>query len=121
MTIIQNGGNDGRNINDIGSSARTPRPARPQGSPGSTPADPAPSSLNMSARGERFLSLRARLEGLEASRPERVERLRQLVAAGQYRPDSEATAAAMLADPATADALGMGGLGSSSPGAPSQT
>jgi anti-sigma28 factor (negative regulator of flagellin synthesis) len=111
VTIIPNGGNDGRKINDLGGSTRTPRAARPQGSPGDTPAGPAPSSLHMSARGERFLSLRTRLDGLEASRPERLERLTQLVAAGQYQPDSEAIAAAMLNDPATAAALGMRDLG----------
>jgi anti-sigma28 factor (negative regulator of flagellin synthesis) len=60
----------------------------------------------VSAGGERFVSLLARLDGLEASRPERVEQLRQLVAEGRYRPDREAVAAAMLADPATAAALG---------------
>ena len=53
------------------------------------------------------MSLRARLERLDIARAERVERLRQAVADGRYQPDSEATAGAMLADPATAAALGM--------------
>jgi flagellar biosynthesis anti-sigma factor FlgM len=109
VTIIQNGGNDGQGIHDIGGSGRTPRAARPQGTPGkalASPATPNP-SLHVSASGERFVSLRARLEGLDPSRAERVEQLRQLVAAGRYQPDSEAVAAAMLADPATASALGM--------------
>lgn len=106
MTIIQNGGNDPQRTHDVGGSARTPRVARPQGTPGEAPAAPT-SSLQVSAHGERFVSLRVRLEGLQASRTERVERLRQLVAEGRYHPDSEAVAAAMLADPATAAALGM--------------
>ena len=108
MTIIPtNGGNDAQKINNMGGSPRTPRPARPQGAPGEAPAESTTSSLHVSAHGERFVSLRARLEGLDPSRAERVERLRQLVAAGRYQPDSEAVAAAMLADPATAAALGM--------------
>jgi flagellar biosynthesis anti-sigma factor FlgM len=113
VTIIQNGGNDGQGIHDIGGSARTPRAARPQGTPGKAPAAPPTSnpSLHVSASGERFVSLRARLEGLDPFRAERVEQLRQLVAAGRYEPDSEAVASAMLADPATAAALGMRGLG----------
>ena len=121
MTTIPNGGNDGQRIHDVNGSTRLPRAARPQGGSGDGPAGPAASSLHLSARGERFLSLRARLDDLEASRSDRVERLRQLVAAGRYRPDGEAIAAAMLNDPATAAALGMRGLGSSSSGAPSQT
>jgi flagellar biosynthesis anti-sigma factor FlgM len=126
MTTIQNGGNDGQGIHDLGGSARTPRAARPQGTPGKAPAAPPTSnpSLHVSASGERFVSLRARLEGLDpsrAERAERVEQLRQLVAAGRYEPDAEAVASAMLADPATAAALGMRGLGSSRSGAPSST
>lgn len=102
------GGKDGQRIHDIGGTPRTPRPVRPQGTPGPAPAaTPPTSSVNVSAHGERFVSLRARLEGLEASRADRVERLRELVATGQYRPDSEAIATAMLADPATAAALGL--------------
>lgn len=119
MTIIPNGGKDPQRTHDIGGTTRTPRMARPERAPGDAPAGSPTSSLNVSAHGERFVSLRARLDGLEASRAERVERLRQLVAAGRYQPDSQAVAAAMLADPATAAALGMRGLGSSSPGAPS--
>jgi flagellar biosynthesis anti-sigma factor FlgM len=109
VTIIPNGGKDPQRTHEVGGSTRTPRAARPQGTPGEAAAGSTPnSSLNVSAHGERFVSLRARLEGLEASRAERVERLRQLVAAGEYQPDSEEVAAAMLADPATAAALGMG-------------
>jgi flagellar biosynthesis anti-sigma factor FlgM len=119
VTNIPNGGGrDGQRIQDLGGSARTSRPARPNGTPGEAPAGQPSPSLQVSARGERFVSLRARLEGLEPSRTERLERLRELVATGRYQPDSEAVAAAMLADPATAAALGMRGLGSSSPGAP---
>jgi flagellar biosynthesis anti-sigma factor FlgM len=110
VTTIPNGGTDPKRTQDIGTSARTPRAARPQSASGeasaASPGASAP-ALHVSARGERFMSLRARLEGLEASRAERVERLRQLVAEGRYQPDSEAVAAAMLADPATAAALGM--------------
>ena len=105
MTIIPTGGNDPQKTHEIGS-ARTPRVARPQGRP-DEPSAGATSSVQVSARGERFVSLRARLEQLEASRAERIERLKQLVAEGAYHPDSEAVAAAMLADPATAAALGM--------------
>jgi len=117
------GGKDGHRINDIGGTPRSTRraasPARPEGtSSAAAPTAPPTSSLHVSAHGERFVSLRARLEGLEPARADRVERLRQLVASGQYRPDSEAIAKAMLADPATAAALGLRGLGSSSPGAP---
>ncbi len=108
MTIIPNGGKDPQRTHEVGGSTRTPRASRPQGAPVDAPAGSTPNtSLNVSAHGERFVSLRARLDGLEASRAERVERLRQLVAAGRYQPDSEAVAAAMLADPATAAALGM--------------
>jgi flagellar biosynthesis anti-sigma factor FlgM len=108
VTNIPNGGGkDGQRIHDIGSFARTPRSARRQGGPGEAPTSPSTSSLHVSAQGERFVSLRARLDSLETARSERVERLRQLVAAGRYQPDSEAVASAMLADPATAAALGM--------------
>ena len=108
MTTIPNGGKDGQSINNLGGSTRTPRAARPQGTPGEATANQPTPSLQVSARGERFMSLRARLEGLDPSRAERVERLRQQVAEGRYQPDSEAVADAMLADPATAAALGMG-------------
>ena len=67
----------------------------------------ASSSLQVSASGEQFASLRTRLERLDASRAEKVERLRELVQSGRYKVDGEAIAEAMLADPATADALGM--------------
>jgi flagellar biosynthesis anti-sigma factor FlgM len=105
VTIIPTGGNDPQKTHEIGTT-RTPRVTRPQGRPDEGSAVPT-SSVEVSARGERFVSLRARLEHLESSRAERVERLRQLVAEGAYHPDSEAVAAAMLADPATAAALGM--------------
>ena len=107
MTIIPNGGNDPQRTHDIGGSRRPARIARPQGTPDEAPARPTP-ALQMSAQAERFVSLRSRLEALEPSRSERVERLRQLVAEGRYHPDSAAVAAAMLADPATAAALGFG-------------
>jgi flagellar biosynthesis anti-sigma factor FlgM len=107
LTIISNGSNDPQRAHETNGSARTSRPSRPQGgTPDRAAAGSAP-SVEVSAQGGRFLSLRARLEALDASRAERVERLRQEVAAGRYQPDSEATAAAMLTDPATAAALGM--------------
>jgi flagellar biosynthesis anti-sigma factor FlgM len=104
--IPTGGGKDGQSIHDVNASARPARPAAPRGARGEAPAGPATPSLHVSAGGERFMSLRARLEGLDASRAERVEELRQLVAEGRYRPDTEAVAGAMLADPATAAALG---------------
>jgi flagellar biosynthesis anti-sigma factor FlgM len=108
VTTIQNGGNDPQRMRDINGAGRTSRPVRPQGpGAGSAPGTPSGPALQVSAQGERFVSLRSRLDGLDASRAERVERLRQRVAAGQYVPDSDATAAAMLKDPATAAALGM--------------
>jgi flagellar biosynthesis anti-sigma factor FlgM len=103
--IPTGGGKDGQSIHDVNAS-RTTRPAAPKGARGEAPAGPATSSIHVSAGGERFMSLRVRLEGLDPSRAERVEQLRQLVAEGQYRPDSEAVAGAMLADPLTAAALG---------------
>ena len=109
MTIIPNGGNDGQHIHDLGGSARTPRAARPQRTPGEVEANQPNPSLQVSAHGERFVSLRARLEGLDPSRAERIEQLRQQVAEGRYHPDSEAVAGAMLDDPATAAALGIKG------------
>ena len=108
MTII-NGGNDPQRAREMNGSARASRPSRPEGSPGRGPAGPASPSVEVSAPGGRFLSLRARLESLDTARAERVERLRELVAAGQYQPDSDAIAAAMLKDPATAEARGMRG------------
>jgi anti-sigma28 factor (negative regulator of flagellin synthesis) len=61
----------------------------------------------MSAAGERFVSLRSRLEGLDSARTDRVERLRQAIASGSYRVSGDAITAAMLNDPATAGALGV--------------
>ncbi len=111
MTTIQN-------PNDMGGTRRTPQapqrpavnpnaPRVPAGSAAGTPAGAPAPSVQVSAQGGRFVSLRARLEGLEVDRADRVERLRQAVEAGEYQPDSDATAAAMLKDPATAAALGM--------------
>ena len=108
MTIIPNGGNDPKRTHDIGGSPRPARVARRQGAPDETPGRPTTPALQMSAQAERFVSLRSRLEALEPPQSERVERLRQLVAEGRYHPDSAAVAAAMLADPATAAALGFG-------------
>ena len=108
MTIIQNGNNDPRRTHEIGGSAQTSRASRAQaGGSGEAPAATPNAALQVSAQGERFVSLRARLERLDVTRAERVERLRQAVADGRYQPDSQATAGAMLADPATAAALGM--------------
>jgi flagellar biosynthesis anti-sigma factor FlgM len=104
---IPSGGKDGQGIQNLGFTAGPRRPASPKGVAGEGPAVPATSSLHVSAGGERFVSLRARLEGLEAPRSERVEQLRQLVSEGRYRPDAGAVAGAMLADPATAAALGI--------------
>jgi flagellar biosynthesis anti-sigma factor FlgM len=107
VTTINSGANDPQRTSGISGFARTSRPSRPEATPGQAPAGASTGSPEVSAQGGRFLSLRARLEALEASRTERVERLRQLVAEGRYQPDSEATAAAMLKDPATAAALGV--------------
>ena len=106
MNNIPNGGKDGRSIQELGFTAGARRPAPSKGASGREATRAAVSPLNVSAGGERFVSLLGRLDGLQASRPDRVEQLRQLVAEGRYRPDSEAVAAAMLADPATAAALG---------------
>jgi flagellar biosynthesis anti-sigma factor FlgM len=115
VTNIPNGGgSEGQRIHDLGGTPRTPRTARPKGAPAEAPAHP---SLQVSARAERFVSLRARLDALEPSRAERVERLRELVASGRYQPDLEAVAEAMLADPATAASLGLGASGRPAPGA----
>lgn len=100
------GARDGQNVNELGGTSRATRAAAPKRTPGEAPAGSPTSSLHVSARGEYFMSLRARLDGLEAPRAERVEHLRQLVAEGRYRPDLEAVAGSMLADPATAAALG---------------
>lgn len=109
MTTIPTGaGSEGPKLNDIGGPARTPRTPRARGAADSRgAADQSASSLQVSARGAVFVSLRVRLDGLDASRPERVEQLRQLVASGRYQPDGAAVARAMLDDPATAAALGM--------------
>ena len=105
MTNIPNGGGrDGQHIQDLGGSARISRALRPKDS---QPAASAAPSIQVSAHGERFVSLRTRLEGLEPARTERIERLRELVASGRYQPNSEDVAAAILADPATAAALGL--------------
>ena len=107
MTIIPNGGSEGQRSQDIGGAARSTQPARPKAAASNARPGSAASALHLSASAEHFMSLRARLDGLDIARPERVERLRQLIAAGRYRPDSAATAAAMLDDPATAAALGL--------------
>ena len=104
--IPTGGGREGQNINELGRTSRTTRAAASNRTPGEAPAGSPTSSLHVSAGGGYFMSLRARLDGLDASRGERVEQLRQLVAEGRYRPDPEAIAGAMLADSATAAALG---------------
>ena len=98
MTTIPNGGKDPQRGHEIGGSMRTSRASRPQNTPGQAPQGPSGPSLEVSAQGERFVSLRARLDGIEIARAERVERLRQALAAGRYQVDSEAVAAAMLAE-----------------------
>lgn len=105
--IPNGGGKDGRSIQELGFTARARRPAPAKGASGLEPTKTAGSPLNVSAGGERFVSLLGRLDGIETSRSDRVERLRQQVAEGRYRPDNEAVAAAMLDDPATAAALGL--------------
>jgi flagellar biosynthesis anti-sigma factor FlgM len=108
MTTIPTGaGNEGPKLRDLSGAARTPRAARDRGAGADRAAPDAASSLHVSARGAVFVSLRARLAGLDASRPERVEQLRELVASGHYQPDGAAIARAMLDDPAAAAALGM--------------
>jgi hypothetical protein len=106
VNIAPNGpGNDGSRTRDISGTPRTPRAAGErrdaQASNGSA------SSLDLSARGERFVSLRTRLEGIDGSRADHVARLRGLVAAGSYTVSGDAIAGAMLDDPATSAALGM--------------
>jgi flagellar biosynthesis anti-sigma factor FlgM len=119
VTNIPNGGGrDGQHIQDLGGSARASRPVHPKDAQGARPAASATPSVQVSAHGERFVSLRARLEALEPARAERIERLRELVATGRYQPNSDDVAGAMLADPATAAALGIRGAGSSAPEAP---
>lgn len=105
MTIIPSG-NDPQAVHNAGHAARASKAARPSGSTPAAGAAPD-ASLHVSAGASRFVSLRARLETLDAVRAERVERLRLQVAAGDYHPRAETIAAAMLDDPATAAALGM--------------
>lgn len=106
MNIVTPGGNGTPDPRGVGRSSR-PAAASTERRAGEPRNTEASSSLQLSARGEKFLSLRAKLESLDASRTERVERLRELVASGRYKVDGEAIAAGMLADPATAKALGM--------------
>jgi negative regulator of flagellin synthesis FlgM len=106
LNIITPGGNGTPDARGIGKAARpAPTPADKRAGQART-ADTS-SSLELSARGERFVSLRAKLDTLDASRGDRVERLRKLVASGQYKVSGQDIADAMLNDPATADALGM--------------
>jgi negative regulator of flagellin synthesis FlgM len=64
--------------------------------------------LTLSAGADRFRQLRVRLETLpEPKQSERVARLKALVDAGEYKVDAEKIARAMLADDATASALGF--------------
>ena len=106
MNTITPGGNGTPESRGIGRPNRTAAaPAERRG--GDARKADASSSLQVSASGEQFANLRTRLEGLDISRAEKVERLRELVASGRYKVDSQAIAEAMLADPATADALGM--------------
>ena len=106
MNIITPGGNGTPDARGIGKTAR-PAPTPADKRAGQARTADASSSLELSARGERFVSLRAKLDTLDASRADRVERLRALVASGQYKVDGQTIADAMLKDPATADALGM--------------
>ena len=105
MNIITPGGNGTPDARGIGKPAR-PAASTERRAGAGKPSDAA-SSLELSARGEKFVSLRSKLETLDASRAERVERLRALVASGRYKVDGQTIAEGMLADPATADALGM--------------
>ena len=71
-----------------------------------------PDGLQLSPGADRFRQLRARLESLpEPQQSERVARLKALVDAGEYKVDGEQVAKAMLADDATASALGFGPTG----------
>jgi flagellar biosynthesis anti-sigma factor FlgM len=106
VNIVTPGGNGTPEARNIGKPARPAAPSADRRA-GDTRSSDASSSLQLSARGEKFASLRARLDGLDASRAERVERLRALIASGRYHVDGATIAAGMLADPATAEALGM--------------
>ncbi len=105
-TIPTGGGNEGPKRTDLSGMTRAPRPGGERGGAEAGAARAAASSLHLSAPGERFLSLRARLDTLDSSRADRVAQLRDLVASGRYRPSAEAIAAEMLDDPAPAAALG---------------
>ncbi|HYE91920.1 MAG TPA: flagellar biosynthesis anti-sigma factor FlgM [Terriglobales bacterium] len=105
MTTIPSG-NDPQAVRNSGNTARASKAARASGSTPAPGASPD-ASLHVSAGASRFVSLRARLESLDAVRAERVEQLRLQVATGAYHPSADAIAAAMLDDPATAAALGM--------------
>lgn len=107
MNIVTPGGNGTPDPRGIGKSGRPAAPAADRRAADTRSPDAASSSLQLSARGEKFVDLRSRLQGLDASRAERVERLRALVASGNYQVDGATIADAMLKDPATAEALGM--------------
>jgi flagellar biosynthesis anti-sigma factor FlgM len=111
VTTINDGGNDRQRIQDLSGLVRPQRPSRVTENGAGTPKPGSTSSsVHLSARAEQFMSLRERLSGLDLGSPERtarVDRLRQLVASGQYAPDYRAVASAMLDDPATTAALGL--------------
>jgi flagellar biosynthesis anti-sigma factor FlgM len=68
--------------------------------------------LTLSRGADRFRQLRARLESLpEPQQSERLAQLKALVDSGQYKVEGEKIARAMLADEATASALGLGPSG----------
>jgi flagellar biosynthesis anti-sigma factor FlgM len=106
VNIVTPGGSGTPEARGIGKSARPAVPATGRRAGEARSSDES-ASREISARGEKFASLRARIDGLDASRAERVERLRALIASGQYQVDGATIAAGMLADPATAEALGM--------------
>ena len=95
-----------------GQSASTPAPAgagRRAGSPAADAPALRDDALSFSAGAETFLSARARLDEVpQASRDERIAKLAELVARGEYSVDGETIANAMIADEPTARMLGLG-------------
>ena len=93
-------------------SASAPAPSSPSrrlAAPAEGVPGPRDDTLSFSARAEAYLSARTQLERApEVSRAERVATLAGLIARGEYTIDTAALADDMLADDATAWALGFG-------------
>lgn len=90
---------------EAGASAR-PEPSAtpaPKGSGGSS------GGVELSAGAQAFLKVRSRLESLPASaHEERIATLKAAVESGSYQVSGQDVASAMLKDPATKSALGLG-------------